>query len=125
MLGAARQFPVTDVLLWLGIGVGIVMAAGLIVLWLRKRMLAADRAAAEQGGLLDDLRDMRNRGEISDEEFTAAKQVMAARLAGQLNMKAPVPRPPPGGIVAKPGYDLTGAKLPEVPAPNKPSGPVV
>ena len=119
---ATRTFPVSQVLIYLGIGVGIVVVAGLIVLWLRKRMLAADRGAAETG-LLDDLREMRTRGEITDEEFTAAKQAMTARLAGELGVKPPVRMPPPGSVVAKPGFDLTGAKLPEPQAPNNPTGP--
>jgi len=126
VLGAAHQFPMEQVLVWAGVGLAIVVGAGIVVLCYRRKLLGGDRAA-DAAGLLDDLREMRDRGEISDEEFSAAKQTMAARLTGQMGVAGVKPHErkmkSAGDLVARPGFDLTGAKLPEPPSPDKPKTP--
>lgn len=98
---------------------GAVIALGAMLLMYRSRMLAAENTADAQRGLLDDLRAMRDRGELTLEEYDAARRSLAARLRGERGESPPPTarpaRPAPGAIVAPPGYDLTGRPLPKVP----------
>jgi hypothetical protein len=116
----AKAFP-TDLVVGLGAIIIIVLFAGLAVMAMRRRLLVKDSAAATQGRLMDDLRAMRDRGEITPDEYDAARATMAARLSGRpasapAAAPAPIPRPAPRAseqtIRAKPGFDLTGAPLP-------------
>jgi len=110
-------------LIWLGVMMAAVIAAGVVLLILRSRVLGKGRAASESG-LLDNLRAMRDRGEISPEEFDAAKSAMAGRIAGAPAQPAPAPKkkiaPRTGDRVAPPGFDLTGRPLPRKPDEKRP-----
>ena len=133
----AKSFP-TALIVGLGGIIVIVLLAGLAVMALRRRLLIRDSASATQGRLMDDLRAMRDRGEISPQEYDAARATMAARLAGKpVDRPAPRPAPKPAPksapssqdtpiIRAKPGFDLTGARLPNptaLPPGQPPSKP--
>lgn len=88
----------------------LALIGGVAVLLARRRMLAKDAAVADQGGLLDDLRKMRDTGQISPEEFDAARKSIAAKLKGEArpaavrppsrsptprdNQTRPIPKPP-------------------------------
>lgn len=74
----------------------VAVLGGLGVMAVRRRMLAKDTAAADQGGLLDDLRKMRDRGQITPDEFDAARKSIAAKLAGRPVATAR-PKPPDPG----------------------------
>jgi hypothetical protein len=109
---------ITPTLLLLGGLIVTVVAMGLVVVWVRGRMLAKE-GMQNQTGLLESLRAMRDRGEISIEEYDAARLGMAAKMAGK-----PRPAPAtgsrpmsPGVKVARPGFDLTGAPLPQASSP--------
>lgn len=113
--------------LWimLGVLIVIVVAMGIAMLMIRRRLLEKEGAAGQEG-LMAGLREMRNRGEISPEEYDAARRTMAARAAGVAPAAAGVkrkaalnPASPSGGVrMAKPGFDLTGAPLPKPPNPG-------
>lgn len=106
--------PVTQVLVAVGLLMGAVIALGVILLMYRSRVLSSENAAEAQRGLLDDLRAMRDRGEITLEEYDAARRSLAARLKGEApppSMSRPA-RGEPEAMVAPPGYDLTGRPLP-------------
>ena len=68
-------------LVMLAVLLGLVILLGLVLAYARRRTLgrAQDRAGA---GLFEDLRKMRERGEISDEEYAAARKSVVDRLAG-------------------------------------------
>lgn len=116
----------TEFFLWLGLAIVAIVAAGLAIAWYRSRVLRGDGASV-QAGLMDDLRAMRDRGELSVEEFDAAKRAIVARFSGGAPvapaagappgkvLKRAVSPPEAGGAVAKPGFDLTGAPLPRPP----------
>lgn len=57
---------------------------------------------------------MRDRGEISEEEYDQTRRTIAARAAGREPPEPPSPVDWAGesGRVARPGYDLTGEPLP-------------
>lgn len=98
------------VLLQLGLLIVAVLVLGLVILAVRKAMFKEDDAGAG-GSLLDDLRGLRDSGEISEVEYDYLRKCIAARVAG----KELPPRPPELEQVelrARPGFDLTGEPLP-------------
>ncbi len=84
--GAERLFG--DLLPWLGVLVVIVLIGGGIAIWLRRRLMAGE-SADSVGFTLGDLRELRARGEISDEEFEKAKSQMIAGLTRREEMSGP------------------------------------
>ncbi len=59
--------------------------------------------------ILDDIRTLRNKGTISDEEYERLREVILGTAHGQSQ------KTPPATIVAPPGFDLTGDPLPGPP----------
>ncbi|MBX3376847.1 MAG: SHOCT domain-containing protein [Phycisphaeraceae bacterium] len=115
MLHLAKKGDLGEYLFWVGAAIGCIVLATLVILWYRRKVLGP-QGLDENVSLLDELRAMKARGEISEEEYDATRHAMASRAAGK-------PRTPAGprGVgadrVAPPGFDLTGAPLPE---PEKP-----
>lgn len=113
-----------DVLLWVGALIVAVLILGIVILIIRKRLFTRDSDAA--AGLLNDLRRMHKTGELTTEEYDAARKALTSRVASRMPAPATPPRParanpaPPAELRAKPGFDLTGAPLP---APPPPPGP--
>lgn len=70
---AERLFA--EILPWIGLLAILILLGGGIAIWLRKRM-AVNGGDSSAGFILDDLRRMRDRGEISPEEFEIAKSKM-------------------------------------------------
>jgi hypothetical protein len=103
-----------DVLIWVGALIVAVLLLGIVILLLRKRLFVKDGEDAT--GMLDQLRAMHKRGEMSTEEYDAARKALTARVAARLPDAKPVQRraapPPADQLRAKPGFDLTGAPLP-------------
>jgi hypothetical protein len=111
----SKKIQFQQYLLWLGLALVALIIAGLVVAWLRRRVLGSQSQRAD-AGLFDELRAMRDRGEMSAEEYDTAKAAMVAKLSGKT--APPRTKPPPSDQVAKPGFDLTGAPLP----PRQPPG---
>lgn len=77
------------VVIAVGALIGLCLIAGVAILIARKKLLAPDHAASDQGSLLDQLRAMRDRGEMSQQEFDQAKASMHAKLKeGLMNSKS-------------------------------------
>lgn len=121
--------PVASVLVWAALLIVAVAVGGGALLAYRRRLFARDAGA--ESGILNSLRGMRDRGQITQAEFDAARKRMAARVAGVAPPPSAVaaPRTPDAGArVAKPGLDLTGAPLPRPretgadETPDKPGG---
>ena len=95
---------------------GLIVAAvigGILLAVLKSRLLGDSERAAETGGLMDELRRARDVGEITSEEYEAARKVMAARAAGMTEEEVSRIRDKAlGAKVAEPGLDLTGQPLP-------------
>jgi hypothetical protein len=102
---------------------------------LRRRMLASENELTGARSLMDQLRVMHQRGEMSEEEYEATRRALATKVAAQVKGQGKVPGAPPppasyspkmsraaldaaraglesGAKVARPGFDLTGAPLP-------------
>ena len=121
----------TEFLLYLGLAMAAVIGAGIGIMLFRRRVLGAD-AGGPEARMLEELRAMRDRGELSPDEFDAARR---AALRGPAKAREPGPAQGtdarPAGVpparrestserVARPGFDLTGAPLP--PAQDESSG---
>lgn len=109
-LAQTTSKSIGPVLINLGVLIAVVVAMGFIILLVRKWMLSVDRGA-ESGSLFDDLKRLRDSGEISELEHDYLRKSIAAMAAG----KEPPARPPelaPTELRARPGFDLTGAPLP-------------
>lgn len=65
---------------WLGLLVLLILIGGAIAILIRRRMSIDD--APTIGFTLGDLRAMRDRGEISDEEFEQAREKMVTAVRG-------------------------------------------
>lgn len=122
LLGAtpSKGDPIS-VAIWVGALILVVVLAGLAVMAIRRRILAKPQdATTVAGSWLDELRAMHRRGEIDDEEFQAARASLLAKVSG-----TPMPKRPPGAgtLVARPGFDLTGAPLPPAPPPQAAQDP--
>ncbi len=70
-----------EVLLWVGVLIALIMAATIAILIMRKRLLA-DEGQADAGSFMDELREARNRGEITPEEFDLARARMIEKMKG-------------------------------------------
>lgn len=138
MLSAARLGSVlaqgstsarNEALVWIGVLIGVVLVASVVILLLRRRLLGGDTAGAADvsRGLLDDLREARDRGDLTDEEFETARLKLVARISGKSVEELAAKGSPAAKAAAgrssprpKPGYDLTGDPLPRPASPPPP-----
>lgn len=111
MLHLAKKGDLGEYLLWVGAAIACIVLATVLILWYRQKVLSPP-GSIDQASLLDELRAMRARGEISEEEFAATKHTMVSRASGKPRTPA-APRTAVSGHVAPPGFDLTGAPLPK------------
>ncbi|MBX3317127.1 MAG: SHOCT domain-containing protein [Phycisphaeraceae bacterium] len=139
-IGTIAQTEAAGAVVWALILIGAAIIGGFVILAVRKRMLSPERTDMESEGLFDSLRRMRDSGEISRQEYDAARKRIIERALEAKSSDAsvrvsasgsPYTRPqtkthrastdsrpgtqgegvePP--ISAPPGYDLTGEPLP-------------
>ena len=106
------RVALTEMLPWLAALLGLALLGGLIVFLLHKHYLKATDDDAQRG-FLEDLRRLRDEGEITEDEYETARLKVIARLTGkdfeQLRNDAIRKA---GGRVAEPGRDLLGRTLP-------------
>lgn len=81
-----------EVLFWLGAIVVAAVVLGFIALWLRKALTREVEPGPSLGFTLADLREMHEQGELSDEEFEAAKGKMLAKSRADLENHDDTPR---------------------------------
>lgn len=117
-----------------------VIALGIVMLVVRRRLFAKDSAMSGDQSIMEQLRSMHKRGDLTEEEYDAARRTMAAKIAKRTKKELPadesagyaekmrrgaraagsgrssaMPDPPsaaPRAQTALPGYDLTGEPLP-------------
>lgn len=71
-----------DMLPWLGLLVVIVLVLGGIAIWLRKKT-SSPISNTSEGYTLQELRRMHAEGELTDEEFEKAREVMITGIKGR------------------------------------------
>lgn len=120
------------VLFWIGVLMALALLGGVIVAVLRRRILGEQEPP---GLVLDDLRRLRDAGEITWEEFDRLK----GRIVDVMRASGPVqgPERPAAGQIrsgggpdlnmevleAPPGFDLTGEPLPKPRGSEETQGP--
>src|SRR5688572_22904699 len=60
--------------------IAIALVGGFVWMWMRKRLFSPE-SAASPGTMMEDLRKMRDEGQITAEEYDSVRKNMAARLA--------------------------------------------
>jgi len=134
---------VGELLLWLGALIGLVLIGGAVLMALRSRLSRdkPDDDRSDASSMLESLRRMRERGEISIEEFESTRARLVGRAAGQSPARAEGPitsdtsenhGPGAGSDAgarrdgrwqAKPGLDLAGDPLPTPREPGPETDP--
>ena len=61
------------VFVWVIALIVVIMVGGVLVMWLRRKILMAETAADQEGGLMESLRKMRDSGQMS-QEFDANRR---------------------------------------------------
>lgn len=67
-------------LVWLGVLIAMVIAAGVLLVVLRRRFLGPDQVTSADPLDLESIRRMHREGELSDDEFEAAKEAILGSL---------------------------------------------
>lgn len=123
-LAQAGARPAGEVVVWVIVLSLVVALGGILVFWLRKRMLADDPSpSAANASMLNELRKARDRGDISDLEFRNARERLLEGLSGRPRARAKPLRGEiydDGTIRARPGFDLMGDPLPPDQPPHRP-----
>lgn len=91
LLAQAPRTPPSKIFMVVGLLIGAAVVLGLVILLARRRLLGQESASAQQSGLMDQLRRLRDSGEITPEEFDSARKSMVARMTRD------APKPSNGG----------------------------
>lgn len=79
---------------WLGLVFVLILVGGVVVLMVRNRLRAGQETPPEDTGFtLADLRKLRDRGELSAEEYELARVKMIAKVKGTSKKLAIEPKP--------------------------------
>ncbi|MEM1185074.1 MAG: SHOCT domain-containing protein [Planctomycetota bacterium] len=106
------QTGTNQVLFWIAVLIVLVLIAGTAVLILRRKLFGGDnRGAAQPGGILESLREMRDRGEMSGEEFEQARAAVIRKASGRA--QPDIELTSVDERKAQTGFDLTGDPLPD------------
>lgn len=112
---------VGSVMVWLGVLLVVVLVGGFALLFLRRWLFEPDGGEGSTGWDLHALRQMRDRGDLSDAEYESARARIIGALSGESGVST-TPAPPGGAespprsggeLRARPGFDLTGEPLPD------------
>jgi len=80
--GPGQRGDPAEVIPWLGLLLVIILV-GAVVLAAARRSFQGSNRSTEVMFTLDDLRAMRERGDLSDEEFETAKDKLIRRMRGE------------------------------------------
>ena len=101
---------------WGGLLIVLIIIGGTVIMIIRRRLRdAAANSAADAGFSLSDLRAMRDRGEITPEEYEQTRARVIAKVKGK-----PLPQkdgPPPAAIES---HEALEQVPPELPPPTPP-----
>lgn len=80
ILAAAQRIDWPSIVFWLGLLAALIVAAG-VAIWLIRRAIRHAEDVTAPAFTLQDLREMRDRGELTEVEFQAARQVALGEAA--------------------------------------------
>jgi uncharacterized membrane protein len=75
--------PVSSILVWVIVLIGLLLAGTLLVFRLRRSMLANDAQGPDHAGLMDQMRRMVDQGQMTQEEFDKARRAIVERAAAK------------------------------------------
>lgn len=81
---------VWNVVLWVVVLIGAVLVMGVVLMKLRRKLREGDEEVGD-GLLLDDLRRLRDTGQITSEEYQRAVAAMAGRMGAPGSAQSPGP----------------------------------
>jgi hypothetical protein len=84
---AAQSSANTRALFWIGVLIVFTLAAGLVLMAMRRKLFQQQDAADETASLMDQLRAMRQRGELTEAEFNTARTAMRLRMSDALDKR--------------------------------------
>jgi hypothetical protein len=94
---SARIYSENDVLTWGGILIGVVLIGSVFIMLLRRRLRDSSTPTGDDAGFsLSDLRAMRDRGEITPEEFEQTRAKVIAKVKKKAD-EPPKSKPEPLG----------------------------
>lgn len=70
-----------EILVWVAILLGVVLSGSLVILTLRKKVFAPSDVESDPGTLMEQMRRMESRGEISTEEFDRVRRKLVEKAA--------------------------------------------
>lgn len=70
-----------EILIWVAVLLGAVLSGSLLILSLRKKVFAQSRTEADEGSLMEQMRAMERRGELSKEEFDRVRRKLVEKAA--------------------------------------------
>ncbi|HEX8876206.1 MAG TPA: SHOCT domain-containing protein [Phycisphaerales bacterium] len=85
----AAQAPSNSILLVAGLLIVVVLIASIAVLALRKRLFAPPENGTDPGSLMDQVRAMHERGEISQDEYDRVRRRLVAQAASRTPSEKP------------------------------------
>lgn len=102
--------PVSSVLLWVGVLIAVILVGSLGVFALRRSVLGDAPASGDDAGLMDQMRRMVERGEMTQDEYDKARRTIVEKARAGFDARPPAPpsaRPPrgPGGDPGSGGPD--------------------
>ena len=86
------QAATNEVLFWVALLLGAVLVASIAILALRKSLFAPPQRGEDPGSLMDQVRAMRERGEISEAEYDQVRRKLVAKAASRSSEKAEMGR---------------------------------
>lgn len=86
------QAATNEVLFWVALLLGAVLVASIAILALRKSLFAPPQRGEDPGSLMDQVRAMRERGEISEAEYDQVRRKLVAQAASRSSEKADMGR---------------------------------
>jgi hypothetical protein len=84
-----HKYGEADIFFWGAILIVVVVIGSVFIMILRRRMNAAHSSAQDAGFSLSDLRAMRDRGEITPEEYEQTRARVIAKVKSQAAKKTP------------------------------------
>ncbi|MFK7758928.1 MAG: LPXTG cell wall anchor domain-containing protein [Phycisphaerales bacterium] len=99
----------SSVLLWVLILIVLLVAGGFVIMHLRRRLLGHhDSFGSSSSELLEHIRQLKESGEIGEDEFTRARTSILGQVQDDLDAKREANRDAKGGPSAQEGADGLG-----------------
>jgi len=92
--GTTRDGAQTQVFFAVVLLIGIVLIGAIVIFLLRRRLFRKDTSADGAVGLMENLRHMRDSGQITPEEYDLTRKAMTRRASGGARAQRAGPAPP-------------------------------